>query len=121
MLVVVSLLTYFLFKVLYFSEMKIFLFLSFAGCLSAQSVRRNGEVFNIRPTYPYENLDNSGLIVVKRTMYGLYFEDNKLSNDTKKRVEIFFRQEHKGYTDFKVYRLIIHRKRDKWFIENHKL
>lgn len=103
--------------------MKFFLFLFLTGSLSAQlyPVKSKAEVFNSRPSYPYENLDNSGLIVVKRTLYGLYFEDNKLSNDTKKRVEIFFKQSHKGYTDFKVYRLKIHRKREEWFIGSHKL
>ncbi|MEG2309769.1 hypothetical protein [Chryseobacterium sp.] len=100
--------------------MKAFLLLFLFGSLTAQSVREKGKVFKLRPTYPYENLDNSGLIVVKRTMYGLYFEDNKLSDDTKKRIEKFFRQQNKGYTDFKTYHLKIRRKNNDWFIDNHK-
>lgn len=101
--------------------MKAFLLLLLSWSLSAQSVRQKGEVFKSRPTFPYENINNSGLIVVKKTMYGLYFEDNKLSDETKKRIEKFFNQQNKGYTDFKTYHLKIRRKNDDWFIDNFKL
>lgn len=100
--------------------MKIFIFLFLAGSLSAQSVREKGKVFKSRPTYPYENINNSGLVIVKRTIYGLYFDDDKLSDSIKKRIEKFFRQQNKGYTDFKIYQLKIRRKNNDWFIDNYK-
>ncbi|WP_407512891.1 hypothetical protein, partial [Elizabethkingia miricola] len=40
--------------------------------------RSKGEVFKHRPDSPSENLNYSGLVIVKKTMYGLVYEDKKL-------------------------------------------
>ena len=103
--------------------MKVFILLFLSVSLSAQlyPIKNKGEVFNFKPSKPLENVNYSGLIVVKRSMYGLTFEDKKLSDDTKNRIEKFFKKQYKGYTDFKVYQLKIYRKNVDWFIENHKL
>ncbi|WP_154656886.1 hypothetical protein [Epilithonimonas tenax] len=103
--------------------MKILLLLFFSCSLSAQLYpkKAKGEVFNSKPTKPLENVNYSGLVVVKRSMYGLTFEDKNLSADVKNRIEKFFKKQYKGYTDFKIYSLNIYRKNSDWFIENHKI
>ncbi|AZA90934.1 hypothetical protein EG343_09945 [Chryseobacterium nakagawai] len=80
--------------------------------------RSNGEVFKHRPDNPYENVDYSGLVVVKKAMYGLTFEDKELSSEVKKRVERFFKRRLNGYTELKTYQLRINKKRGKWYVDN---
>jgi len=103
--------------------MKFFIFLFLFATLSAQlyPLKNKGDVFNSKPSKPLENIDKTGLIVVKRTLYGLYFEDRNLSDETKNRITVFFNHQYRGFTDFKTYRLTIYRKKNIWYIDNHKL
>lgn len=103
--------------------MKALLLLFLSVSLSAQlyPIKSKGQVFNSKPSKPLENVNYSGVIVVKRSMYGLTFEDKNLPDDVKNRIEKFFKKQYKGYTDFKVYQLNIYRKNSDWFIDNHKL
>ncbi|WP_187477834.1 hypothetical protein [Amniculibacterium sp. G2-70] len=100
--------------------MRILLFILFPFLLSAQSktqpARSKGEVFKHRPEKPYENVNNTGLVVVTKGMYGLTFEDKQLSAETKKRVESFFKLRLNGYTDLKTYHLKIRKRQNKWYI-----
>lgn len=83
--------------------------------------RSKGEVFKHHPEKPYENTDYSGLVVVKKTMYGLIFEDRQLSEDVKLRVEKFFKRRLNGYTDLKTYHVQIYKKRGKWYVGNTEI
>lgn len=101
---------------------KIIVFILFPFLFFAQSktqpARSKGEVFKHRPEKPYENVNNTGLVVVKKGMYGLTFEDNQLSSETKKRIERFFKLRPNGYTDLKTYHLKIRKLQNKWYIDN---
>ncbi len=80
--------------------------------------RSKGEVFKHQPDKPYENTDYSGLIVVKKTMYGLTFEDSQLSSEIKHRIERFFKRRLNGYTELKTYQIRIIKKHSKWYVDN---
>ncbi|WP_167336367.1 hypothetical protein [Chryseobacterium gallinarum] len=83
--------------------------------------RSKGEVFKHRPEKPTENLDYSGMIIVKKTMYGLVFADKQLSSEVKTRVEKFFKHRLNGYTDLKTYQLKVYRKHGKWYVDNTEI
>ena len=102
--------------------MKILILVLFSISLSAQIYpsRNKGEVLKSKADRPMENIDKSGLIVVTKSMYGLTFEDKKLSEETKQRIEKFFRQQNKGYTNNQTYQLKIRRFKNDWYIENYK-
>jgi hypothetical protein len=83
--------------------------------------RSKGHVFKSRPDTPYENVNNSGLVVVKKGVYGLTFEDRQLPESTKKRVENFFKRRLNGYTELKTYHLNIYKRQDKWYIDTTEI
>lgn len=99
-----------------------FFFFSFS-LFNAQinPARSKGEIYKHRPEKPYENIDYSGLVVVKKTMYGLVFEDTQLSKEIKNRVEIFFKRRLNGYTELKTYQVRINKKRGKWYVNNTEI
>lgn len=97
--------------------MKFLLFLLFPLFLSAQNSRNKGEVFKHRPERPYEDVKKTGLIVVKKEVYGLHFEDKNLSQEAKNSVQKFFNQRYHGYTDLKTYQLRIEETPKGWKIE----
>jgi len=103
--------------------MKILIFtLLYSICLAQINPPRNkGEVFKNSPEKPYENLENSGLVVVTKTIYGLNFEDCNLSFEVKNRIKKFFSHRLNGYTELRKYKLSIHKKKGNWFIENVKI
>ena len=80
-----------------------------------------GKVFKTRPEKPYENTDYSGRIIVTKGLYGLTFHDRQLSQDTKSRVEKFFKRHLNGYTDLKKYHLQIFKKNGRWYINNTEI
>ncbi len=71
-------------------------------------------------SHPYQNL-NAGEIVVNKSMYGLIFENQKLSEETKKTVKRFFKQSLNKYSVLKKYHLKIERRFDGIYIDNIKL
>ncbi|WP_131828248.1 hypothetical protein [Elizabethkingia occulta] len=83
--------------------------------------RSKGEVFKHRPDSPSENLNYSGLVVVKKTMYGLVYEDKKLPQSVKDRIEKFFKRRLNGYTDLGSYGLRIWQRSGKWYIDNTEI
>lgn len=95
----------------------LFVLFFFSICSFAQ---QKGEVFKMYPTKPQENTE-TGYVEVTKTMYGLTFVDNTISNEIKSRVETFFKERLKEYTDLKKYRLKVEKRLDGWYIENHKL
>lgn len=97
-----------------------FLLILIMGLSFAQMTksRNTGEVFKHRPDKPYENTDYSGEVIVKKTLYGLKFEDQSLSDDVKSRVERFFKRRLNGYTELKTYQLQIYNKNGKWYVDN---
>lgn len=101
--------------------MKLLFLLLFPVLLSAQSktqpARDKGEVFKHRPEKPYENIKNTGLVVVTKGTYGLQYEDRHLSAEAKRKVEAFFAKKYNGYTALKTYRLNIRQTRKGWEIE----
>lgn len=103
--------------------MKIFIFILISSlcCAQISPARSKGEVFKNRPEKPYENTDYSGLVVVKKTMYGLDFEDRQIPDNVKIRVERFFKRRLNGYTDLKTYQLKVYKKRGKWYVGNTEI
>lgn len=103
--------------------MKILIFTLVSSIYLAQinPPRNKGEVFKHSPEKPYENLENSGLVIVTKTIYGLIFEDYHLSFEVKNRINKFFNLRLNGYTELRKYKLSIHKKKDNWFIENVKI
>jgi hypothetical protein len=83
--------------------------------------RAKGEVFKSRPTRPNENLNKSGLVVVEKRMYGIYFIDNQLNDTVKERVRKFFRERYNGFTELKKYELKIEKRGSDWYIDNKKV
>ena len=101
--------------------MKILIFFLFPLFLSAQAYSNRGkrEVFKSYPEKPYEDVKKTGVIVVDKTLYGLKFKDNKLSQEVKNRVQTFFNRRYNGYTDLKTYELHIEDTTKGWKIEGH--
>lgn len=86
-----------------------------------QPARDKGEVFKHTPTKPYEDLSKSGKVVVVKGMYGLRFEDKELPQSTKDKVQAFFEQGHKGYTELKKYSLKVENRKGVWWIEGKRV
>lgn len=99
--------------------MKTLLFLLFPLFLSAQSSRVKGEVFKHRPERPYQDVKKTGLVVVKKGMYGLVFEDKNLSPEVRKKVQTFFNHRYNGYTELKTYELRVEDTPKGWRIEGY--
>ncbi len=99
--------------------MKIILFILLPFFLSAQANRPKGEVFKSRPERPYEDIRKTGLVTVKKGMYGLVFEDKNLSPEVRKKVQIFFNRRYNGYTDLKTYELRIEDTPKGWKIDGY--
>ncbi|WP_148043584.1 hypothetical protein [Chryseobacterium sp. G0240] len=99
----------------------IFVFCWLISFAQINPARSKGEVFKHRPEKPTENINYSGLIIVKKTMYGLIFEDKQLSSEVKNRVERFFKRRLNGYTDLKTYQLKVYRKHGKWYVDNTEI
>ncbi|MGP1500767.1 MAG: hypothetical protein ACTTJM_03165 [Bergeyella cardium] len=97
----------------------LFLLLPFLAVAQLTPSRTKGEVFKHRPDTPYEALNKSGLVFVKKGMYGLFFEDNNLSPEVRKKVQIFFDRRYNGYTDLKTYQLRIENTAKGWKIEGY--
>lgn len=109
-------------------QIRLLFFLIFAISFSVYSqesktmpAREKGEVFKSKPTSPNENLNQSGLVVVEKRMYGIYFYDDELSNEVKERIRKFFRERYNGFTELKKYELKIEKRGSEWFIENNKV
>lgn len=86
-----------------------------------QPARDKGEIFKHTPTKPYEDLSKSGKVVVVKGMYGLRFEDKELPQSTKDKVQAFFEQRHKGYTELKKYSLKVENRQGVWWIEGKRV
>lgn len=97
----------------------VILLILFPLFLSAQTNKGKGEVFKSRPERPYENVKKTGLVVVKKGMYGLVFEDKNLSPEVRKKVQIFFNRRYNGYTDLKTYGLRIEDTPKGWKIDGY--
>lgn len=96
-----------LFPVLFFTQNKI------------QAVKNRGEVFKHHPEHPYEDIKRTGIIVVKKGIYGLVFEDKYLSLEVRKKVQSFFNHRYYGYTDLKTYELHVEATPKGWKIEGY--
>jgi hypothetical protein len=103
---------------LFFKGTYMLVFISSLSPAQVNPARSKGEVFKHRPERPYENTDYSGEVVVKKSLYGLTFQDTSLSADVKNRIERFFKRRLNGYTELKTYQLQIYKKNGKWYVEN---
>lgn len=82
-------------------------------------MKNKGEVFKHCPERPYEDVKTTGIIVVKKGIYGLVFEDKYLSLEARKKVQSFFNRRYYGYIDLKTYKLRIEDTPKGWKIEGN--
>ncbi|CAA0159087.1 conserved hypothetical protein [Tenacibaculum maritimum] len=100
--------------------MFILFFLPFIGFSQVDLTKDNERVFRSVSYVPYQNL-NIGQIVVNKSIYGLTFENQNLTKETKKTVKRFFKQSLNGYSDLKMYHLKIERRANNIYIDNIKI
>jgi len=80
-----------------------------------------GRVFPSVAKYPGQRLERSGLVVVRRSLYGVTFKDTQIPETYKKAVEKFFKKAFKGYTALKTYRLKVERYEGSLWIEGVRI
>ncbi len=82
---------------------------------------KRGRVFPVVVKHPGQRLERSGVVVVRRSLYGLTFKDPQIPQVYKKAVKKFFKRRLKGYTDLKAYRLQIENYQGSLWIEGIRM
>lgn len=98
-----------------------FLLIPFFALAQSNVTRNKTSIYKSVPTYPYEDLNRSGTVVVIKSMYGLRFENNQVSEETKKIVKSFFKLRLNQYSKLKKYRLKVEKLKDGIYVNQYLL
>lgn len=99
----------------------LFLLIPFFALAQSNVTRNKTSIYKSVPTYPYEDINRSGTVVVVKSMYGVRFENNQVSEETKKAVKSFFKLRLNEYSKLKKYRLKVERLKDGIYINQYFL
>ncbi|MFL0063454.1 hypothetical protein [Tenacibaculum maritimum] len=97
----------------------LFLLIPFFALAQNNVTRNKTSIYKSVPTYPYEDLNRSGTIVVIKSMYGLKFENDQVSEETKKVVKSFFKLRLNQYSKLKKYHLKVEKLKDGIYINRY--